>query len=287
MNVSELITTAEGKTLEFKRDLSSLPPILKTLVAFANTAGGTLVIGVRDDGAVVGIADALHEEEPLASSIADGIRPAMTPEMDLVSHEGKTLLIVRVPHWHRPFYLRSEGPQDGVYIRLGSTIGRAGPELLAELQRALAGLSFDQMPCAILPRRSGPRAYPALLRGHRAARQPGASGVTGRAGRPGRRLAPSHGGLILFGPDAPRQRLFPDARVSCARFRGAEGAELLDRLDIEGTVFDALEEAPKFIRRNTRLATRIVTMRRQEIPEYPEIALREVWSTPWPTPTTP
>lgn len=74
MNVSELVTTTEGKTLEFKRDLTSLPPILKTLVAFANTAGGILVIGVQDDGAVVGIADALREEERLANSIADDIR---------------------------------------------------------------------------------------------------------------------------------------------------------------------------------------------------------------------
>ena len=42
--LAELLTTPEGKTLEFKRDLSSLRPILKSLVAFANTAGGTLVI---------------------------------------------------------------------------------------------------------------------------------------------------------------------------------------------------------------------------------------------------
>jgi ATP-dependent DNA helicase RecG len=90
------------------------------------------------------------------------------------------------------------------------------------------------------------------------------------------RLTPSHGGLILFGRDAPRQRLFPDARVSCARFRGVERVDFLDRLDIEGTVLDALEETTRFIRRNTRLAARIVTMRRQDIPEYPEIALREV-----------
>jgi ATP-dependent DNA helicase RecG len=170
MNVSELITAAEGKTLEFKRDLSSLPPILKTLVAFANTAGGTLVIGVQDGGAVAGIADALREEERLANSIADGIRPAMTPEMDLVSHEGKTLLIVRVPHWRGPFYLRSEGPQDGVYIRLGSTNRRAGPELLAELQRTLSGLSFDQLPCADLTPDDLDAKQRALLRCRRAAR---------------------------------------------------------------------------------------------------------------------
>ena len=150
MNISELITAAEGKTLEFKRDLSSLPPILKTLVAFANTAGGTLLIGVQDAGVVVGIGDALRAEERLASSVADNIRPAMTPDIDLVSHAGKTLLLVRVPHWRGPFYLRSEGPEDGVYVRLGSTNRRAGPELLAELQRSLSGLSFDQMPCADL-----------------------------------------------------------------------------------------------------------------------------------------
>ncbi len=277
MNVSELITSTEGKTLEFKRDLSSLSPILKTLVAFANTAGGTLVIGVQDDGAVVGIADALREEERLASSIADSIRPAMTPDIDLVSHDGKTLLLVRVPHWRGPFYLRSEGPQDGVYVRLGSTNRRAGPELLAELQRALSGLSFDQMPCPDLsaddldPERIR-RYFAAIGRKVSQEHLESLGVLVAQAGR----LTPSHGGLILFGRDAPRQRLFPDARVSCARFRGVERVDFLDRLDIEGTVLDALDETPKFIRRNTRLAARIVTMRRQDIPEYPEIALREV-----------
>jgi ATP-dependent DNA helicase RecG len=277
MNVADLITSPEGKTLEFKRDLSSLAPVMKTLVAFANTAGGALVVGVTDDGAVVGVAHPLAEEERLASAIADSIRPAMTPEIDLVSHQGKTLLLVRVPHWRGPFYVRSEGPQEGVYIRLGSTNRRAGPEILAELQRSLAGLSFDQLPCPDLSAddldATRLERYFAAV-GRKTSQEHLASlGVlVPQAGR----LAPSHGGLILFGRDGPRQRLFPEARISCARFRGADRVDFLDRLDIEGTVLEALEETPKFIRRNTRLAARIVTMRRQDIPEYPEIALREV-----------
>ena len=44
MRIEEILSQNEGKTLEFKRDISSLKPIIKTLVAFANTAGGTLVI---------------------------------------------------------------------------------------------------------------------------------------------------------------------------------------------------------------------------------------------------
>ncbi|MBU1904965.1 MAG: ATP-binding protein [Proteobacteria bacterium] len=43
MGIEELLSQKEGKTLEFKRDLFSFKPIIKTLVAFANTAGGTLM----------------------------------------------------------------------------------------------------------------------------------------------------------------------------------------------------------------------------------------------------
>lgn len=42
-NIQELAFLPEGKNLEFKRDLSSIKPILKTLIAFANTSGGTII----------------------------------------------------------------------------------------------------------------------------------------------------------------------------------------------------------------------------------------------------
>lgn len=45
----ELLRRPEGKTLEFKRDLSSPDGVLRTLVAFANSAGGVVLIGVEDD----------------------------------------------------------------------------------------------------------------------------------------------------------------------------------------------------------------------------------------------
>lgn len=48
MTIAELLKADEGKTLEFKRDLSSPRNLLKTLVAFANTAGGRIIIGVAD-----------------------------------------------------------------------------------------------------------------------------------------------------------------------------------------------------------------------------------------------
>ncbi len=49
MNIIDLLKQSEGKTLEFKRDLSSPTNILRTIIAFANTAGGVLIIGVEDE----------------------------------------------------------------------------------------------------------------------------------------------------------------------------------------------------------------------------------------------
>src|SRR5205085_526609 len=146
-DISKLLSMPEGKTLEFKRDLSSIKPILKTLVAFANTAGGTLLIGKDDTGVVIGISDIFAAEEKLANTIADGIFPQLMPEIETTSLDGKTLIVVRVARWRGPFYLKAEGPEKGVYIRLGSTNRLAGPELIAELKRSVSNTSFDQLPC--------------------------------------------------------------------------------------------------------------------------------------------
>ena len=83
-----LLRDTEGKTLEFKRDLSSPKNFLKTLVAFANTAGGRLVIGVEDvTRQVVGVDHPLDEEERLCNLIADSIAPRMVPNVELVTVE--------------------------------------------------------------------------------------------------------------------------------------------------------------------------------------------------------
>lgn len=139
--------------MDFKRDLSSRKSVLKDIVAFANTAGGVVVIGVDDDGSVVGVADPLREEERLSSSISDGIEPQLLPEIYAASYGEQELLVVEVAHHPAPFHLRAEGPDQGVYVRLGSTSRRADAEMLAELRRQAAGESFDLLarPGVVLP----------------------------------------------------------------------------------------------------------------------------------------
>ena len=107
MNLTETLRKPEGKTLEFKRDLSSPDGFLRTVVAFANTSGGTILIGVEDrSGHIRGVTDPLDLEERAANLISDSIRPRLLPDLEIASYRNTQLLAVRVyPSPARPHFI--------------------------------------------------------------------------------------------------------------------------------------------------------------------------------------
>ena len=113
--IEKLLNQHEGKTLEFKRDLSSPKSILKTLVAFANTAGGLLLIGIDDNKKMIGIGDPLAIEEKLTSLIADNIVPFLLPTIKIIHYKKKSFVLVDVPFLANmgPFYLKQLGEKSG------------------------------------------------------------------------------------------------------------------------------------------------------------------------------
>lgn len=277
VDIRDITSLPEGKTVEFKRDLSSIKPILKTLIAFANTAGGTLLIGRDNEGKIVGVDDVFDAEEKLANAIADSIYPPLMPEIETTSLEGKALIVIRVSHWRGPFYLKAQGPEEGVYVRLGSTNRVAGPELLAELKRSISNTSFDQLPCPGIDV-SGldmDRIKQAFSNVDRKIDQKKLE-TLGILVPYADKLVCSNGGLILFGQDQLREKYFPNAKVRCARFQGTDKVDFIDQYDCEGTIIEAMKDIPNFIRRNTRLAAKIDQIQRKDVPEYALIAIREV-----------
>lgn len=277
INIREMLSLPEGRTLEFKQDLSSFKPILKTLVAFANTAGGTLIIGRCDDGTIRGVQNVLSSEEKLANAIADNIHPPLMPEIEIATVNGHSLLVIRVSHWRGPFYLKSKGETEGVYIRLGSTNRSAGPELLAELKRSIMKVSFDQLPCPDIDI-SGldmGRLNKEFAKMEKKIDQCTLE-TLGIVVPYNGELVCSNGGLILFGKDNYRKKYFPNTEVRCARFQGEEKVNFIDQYDVKGTILEAMSEVPKFIKRNTRLASTIEKVQRKDIPEYSPVVIREV-----------
>jgi len=141
-----LLTREEGKTLEFKRDLSSPDKVLRTLVAFANGAGGVLVIGITDEKhEVTGLADPRMEEERLANLVCNGIEPRLSPEISLVAWRRTHVLVVDVhPGSGRPYWLKRLGFPQGVYMRIGSTNRVADQAQVDELGRVVSRRAFDE-----------------------------------------------------------------------------------------------------------------------------------------------
>lgn len=273
--IEDLLTQHEGKTLEFKENLRATRGILCTVAAFANTAGGTLVVGVRDGTReVVGVENPLRAEEKMANIIADGIRPQLMPEIRIVSVRERELLLVEVPHLTGPYGLKSEPAEAGIYVRLGSTNRRAGPELAASMRLLSANRYFDELPCTQAAAEDfDTQAAADLFRGH-----PGKFNaafcrtlglLTAKAGR----RHPSNGAILLFG--RRRRTVFPDAVIRCARFQGGTTARFIDKMEVDEYLPRAIETALGFIRRHTVNGAEIRGARRRDVPEYPAAALRE------------
>jgi len=138
----EILKRPEGKTPELERDLSSPDGALKTIVAFANTAGGTLLVGVEDRSHHVrGVADVLDLEERLANLVSDRISPRLVPEnRDLALAPDAGAGRAGPSQSESSASPDREGPAAGVYVRVGSTAGpRAARGLTNSRSRVSTG----------------------------------------------------------------------------------------------------------------------------------------------------
>ena len=138
-SLADALRLGEGLTVEFKRGISfevqnSVDRVLETIAAFANTANGTIFIGIEDNGNIHGLRpdgakgrDALAER--IHQAVRSRIRPALLIQVDFVEAEGLTVCRVFVPRGEQPLYVI-----DGViYVRDGASDIKAPPERVLKL----------------------------------------------------------------------------------------------------------------------------------------------------------
>ncbi|MEX1183991.1 MAG: helix-turn-helix domain-containing protein [Gemmatimonadota bacterium] len=276
MDLSDILKRPEGKTLEFKRDASSPKPLLRTVVAFANSAGGHLVIGANDaDRAVVGVSEPRLLEERVANLIADAIEPRLLAEIEVVPWRDRHLVVVEVhPSALRPHHLRAEGAAGGTYVRLGSTNRKADAALASELGRRTVLASYDEQPVPDLSYEAVDFAAfsQSFADAERPVRREHLRSL-GLIAKHERRMVPTIGGVILYGVD--RLDRFPDAWIQVGRFAGSDRSEIVDRAELRGLPVIALDQALTFVERNTRRGAEIGRLVRRDRIEVPPVALRE------------
>jgi len=275
VDLASLLRRAEGKTLEYKRDLSSTETFLKTIIAFANTAGGTVVIGIENGTKRVrGVPDVLSAEERVANLIADNIRPQLIPDIEVVPWRKLNVLAVQAyPSNTRPHHLVRLGPENGVFIRVGSTNRRADPVQIEELRRLNRMDSFDEQPVEDLSSEALDfSAASELFSRYRNITAEGFRTLRVTTEHHGRTV-PTIGGLLLFG--RTRLERFPDAWVQAGRFAGVDRSRLIDSVEIRSYLPHAAEEAISFVQKHLQRETLIGTVRRQYRWTVPPVAIRE------------
>lgn len=277
MDLLEILKQPEGKTLELKRDLSSPEAVLKTVVAFANTAGGVLLIGVEDRSRHVrGLDEPLDLEERVANLVSDSIAPRSVPEIEILPWRKTHVLAVQVhPSSNRPHHLVREGPEGGVYVRVGSTNRRADAELVEELRRFARGEGYDEQPMPELDSEALDfRAASESFAGVRELAPSDLETLRLLAQHQGRKV-PTVGGMILFGEERERQRHFPDAWIQAGRFAGTDKSRIVDHLEIRSLPVRAIEEAIAFVQKHSLHGAEIGPIRRVERWNLPPVAVRE------------
>ncbi|GAB3508724.1 ATP-binding protein [Spirosoma knui] len=116
--LDELIEQGESNRLEFKRQISSAHRIARTLAAFANTSGGTLLIGVTDDGKIVGVPSEFREVRKIEDATDSLIEPALSVSYETISPDGRKVLIITVAESsEKPHQAIDEAGKRTIYVR--------------------------------------------------------------------------------------------------------------------------------------------------------------------------
>lgn len=116
--LNTLIEQGEGVRLEFKRTLSSAWRIARTLAAFANTSGGTLLIGVADDGRMLGVASEFREMHKIEEAADKLIDPPLGISYETLAPDGRKLLILTIAESdEKPHYVIDEAGKRTIYVR--------------------------------------------------------------------------------------------------------------------------------------------------------------------------
>ncbi len=284
-NLISEIRSGEGQHREFKRKIDNLESLAGECVAFANSGGGTVYIGVEDDGSLVGLKNSDAAFQSVTNLCRDRCIPPLSPVIHQETVEGKDILLVAIkPELNRQKPYRTAGGR--FYIRAGKDKKDATGRELMRIAQAAGELHYDESPIlgaslAELSLTDFSR-YHERLFGMTLEEQLETSGVTVETLLNNLRLLHilddelvlSVAAVLMFGK-AP-QRFMPQSRISAVAFAGNdENADILDRHELTGRLPELIEGAKVFLDRNIRKPAREHGFHREDIWLYDRKALGE------------
>lgn len=257
----------EGANLEYKREWTE--GIIPEIVSFLNTSGGTLYIGVSDNGEIYGVSDPDSMMVKIANKIRDCIAPsAVLLVFTEILHDrptNKNVIMCRVEKGNNgPYYVKQEGLIKGVYIRIGSSRIHADETTVRELIRNSDPLAFESSPS---PNQQLSFAY--------------ATAYFEKVGIEFTRTQQKTLGIVTASEVYSNLGLWLSDQcphiIKAAAFNGTDMTEFKQRSEMTGSILMQFDSAIQFIANNNseRMYIDPATFQRLEFRKFPDVAARE------------
>jgi ATP-dependent DNA helicase RecG len=272
MNLHELILKGETGTIEFKENFDR--KTIETAVAFANTKGGIILIGISDRAEVKGVQVGRETLKEWANQISQGTEPRIIPEIELSEINGKSVVIIKI----KEFPIKPISTKGRYFRRIENSNRLMTMQEIAQMHFHSVGMSWDKLPARDATIEDVD--FEKVKRYIKKANETGRRKIQAdenplqvlekleliKEGKP------TWAAILLFGKDANRS--LSQAMIHCGRFK--EETLVIDDRMVKGTIPEQVEEAMDFIRKNINVKF-VMTGKpaREEIWDYPLEALRE------------
>ncbi|MCI8311807.1 MAG: ATP-binding protein, partial [Lachnospiraceae bacterium] len=286
--LADEIKAGESTNIEFKVEVPKKSErYIKSVIAFANTAGGKIIIGVDDEThEIVGVNkdEVFKIMDSITNTISDMCYPQIFPNIGVDTIDGKCVIVIEIyPGASRPYYIKSLGKESGTYIRVSGTSRLADEAILKDLELQGTNHSFDEMICveqkydALLAERlcAAIKSYMVEAVKTKSEKEK-VKDVTiqnlinwGIVKNLDGVLVPTNAFVLLT------NNTFPFAKIQCALFKGIERVIFIDKRDFEGPLYEQIEEAYEFVLKHINLGAEINGLVRMDTYELPTEAIRE------------
>ena len=258
----ELIKTGEGYNLEFKKGFTN--SIGREICAFANSTGGRILLGVDDDGCVVGH-NSTNAEKSRIQDIARNMDPSFSVDITCV----KGMTIISVPDGKdKPYAVHGH-----FYVRIGSNSQQLKREEILLFFQQQGHVKFDEQVNQKFKYETdfNVDAFDEFLR--RAGIQPTISQdrmLNTMGFLKGKQM--TNAGVLFFCKDV--SRFFPNVDITCVLYQGDSKYKILDKKVFETDLISNYENAVAYLK-NKLNTEYVIKTEREEFLELPEDALRE------------
>ncbi|WNY29419.1 hypothetical protein MmiEs2_16480 [Methanimicrococcus stummii] len=254
----------EDLTTELKREYT--PEIIKTVIAFANTNGGTIYIGIEDDGDIAGIENVSETMLKVSNAVRDSIKPDVTLFTDYQQEQigNKTILTIAVQKGtSSPYYLTSKGIRpEGVFVRQGASSVPATETAILRMIKDTDGETYEEV-----------RSLNQDLTFEYAEKEFSNHNISFEENQKKTLQIKNADGIYTnLGLLLSDQCIHT---IKLAVYEGNEKEQFKDRREFSGSLFKQLNDVYEFIDRYNNIRSEINGLQRIDVRDYPTEAIRE------------